>query len=117
MADGTLIEKRAGAHGVPHDTTDATTKNILRRLRNIEGQARGLQRMVEEDQYCVDILTQISAKVTYYLAPNLQYFNLKDFWDVPHIAGSWIFSSFIYGIVYSAFCLALSLWLLKYKEF
>ena len=32
-----------------------------RRLRRIEGQARGLQRMVEEEQYCIDILTQISA--------------------------------------------------------
>src|SRR5438105_12713892 len=34
---------------------------VLKRLRRIEGQARGLQRMVEEDQYCIDILTQISA--------------------------------------------------------
>jgi DNA-binding FrmR family transcriptional regulator len=33
----------------------------LRRLRRIEGQARGLQRMVEEEQYCIDILTQVSA--------------------------------------------------------
>ncbi len=33
----------------------------LRRLRRIEGQVRGLQRMVEEDKYCIDILTQISA--------------------------------------------------------
>lgn len=33
----------------------------LRRLRRIEGQVRGLQRMVEEEQYCIDILTQISA--------------------------------------------------------
>ncbi len=33
----------------------------LRRLRRIEGQVRGLQRMVDEDQYCIDILTQISA--------------------------------------------------------
>jgi DNA-binding FrmR family transcriptional regulator len=33
----------------------------LRRLRRIEGQVRGLQRMVEEDTYCVDVLTQISA--------------------------------------------------------
>ena len=35
--------------------------DYLRRLRRIEGQVRGLQRMVEEDQYCIDILTQISA--------------------------------------------------------
>jgi CsoR family transcriptional regulator, copper-sensing transcriptional repressor len=33
----------------------------LKRLRRIEGQIRGLQRMVEEDKYCIDILTQISA--------------------------------------------------------
>jgi DNA-binding FrmR family transcriptional regulator len=33
----------------------------LRRLRRIEGQARGLQKMVEEEKYCIDILTQVSA--------------------------------------------------------
>jgi DNA-binding FrmR family transcriptional regulator len=33
----------------------------LRRLRKIEGQVRGLQRMVENDEYCIDVLTQISA--------------------------------------------------------
>jgi CsoR family transcriptional regulator, copper-sensing transcriptional repressor len=33
----------------------------LNRLRRIEGQARGLQRMVEEEKYCIDILTQVSA--------------------------------------------------------
>jgi DNA-binding FrmR family transcriptional regulator len=33
----------------------------LRRLRRIEGQVRGLARMVEEDRYCIDIVTQISA--------------------------------------------------------
>jgi len=33
----------------------------LKRLRRIEGQVRGLQRMVDEDKYCIDILTQISA--------------------------------------------------------
>ena len=33
----------------------------LRRLRRIEGQARGLQRMVEEEKRCIDILTQVSA--------------------------------------------------------
>jgi len=35
--------------------------NILKRLRRIEGQVRGLQRMVSEGQYCVDVLTQISS--------------------------------------------------------
>jgi DNA-binding FrmR family transcriptional regulator len=33
----------------------------LNRLRRVEGQVRGLQRMVEEDKYCIDILTQVSA--------------------------------------------------------
>jgi CsoR family transcriptional regulator, copper-sensing transcriptional repressor len=33
----------------------------IRRLRRIEGQVRGLQRMVEDDKYCIDILTQVSA--------------------------------------------------------
>jgi CsoR family transcriptional regulator, copper-sensing transcriptional repressor len=33
----------------------------LRRLRRVEGQVRGLQRMVEEDVYCIDVLTQVSA--------------------------------------------------------
>jgi len=33
----------------------------VKRLRRIEGQVRGLQRMVEEEQYCIDVLTQISA--------------------------------------------------------
>ena len=43
-------------HGYMHRKDD-----YLNRLRRIEGQARGLQRMVEEEKYCIDILTQISA--------------------------------------------------------
>ena len=35
--------------------------DMLARLRRIEGQVRGLQRMVENDDYCIDILTQITA--------------------------------------------------------
>ena len=35
--------------------------DYLKRLRRIEGQVRGLQRMIEEDKYCIDILTQVSA--------------------------------------------------------
>ena len=35
--------------------------SVGRRLRRIEGQVRGLQRMVDEDAYCIDVLTQISA--------------------------------------------------------
>lgn len=40
--------------------TDIKTRNITR-LRRIEGQVRGLQKMVEDDRYCADILTQISS--------------------------------------------------------
>ena len=36
-------------------------EDYLKRLRRIEGQIRGLQRMVEEDTYCIDVLTQVSA--------------------------------------------------------
>jgi len=35
--------------------------DYLKRLRRIEGQVRGLQKMIEDDKYCIDILTQISA--------------------------------------------------------
>ena len=46
------------AHSYIHNNTK---DDYLKRLRRIEGQARGLQRMVEEEQYCIDILTQVSA--------------------------------------------------------
>ncbi|PUA81275.1 metal-sensitive transcriptional regulator [Nocardioides currus] len=42
---------------VAHGTKDAH----LKRLRRIEGQVRGIARMVDEEQYCIDILTQVSA--------------------------------------------------------
>ena len=44
------------AHGYIQDKD-----NYLNRLRRIEGQIRGLQRMVDEEVYCIDILTQVSA--------------------------------------------------------
>ena len=37
------------------------SKQVLARLRRIEGQVRGIQRMVDSDAYCIDVLTQISA--------------------------------------------------------
>ncbi len=46
----------ANPHGYLHRKDD-----VLARLKRIEGQARGLQRMVDEEQYCIDILTQVSA--------------------------------------------------------
>jgi DNA-binding FrmR family transcriptional regulator len=44
---------------VPH--TDAQTAALSKRLNRIEGQIRGIGRMIEDDRYCVDILTQVSA--------------------------------------------------------
>ncbi len=35
--------------------------DLLARLRRVEGQVRGLQRMIEEDKYCIDILTQVNS--------------------------------------------------------
>lgn len=43
-------------YGYTHDKA-----SYLMRLRRIEGQVRGLQRMIDEDKYCIDILTQVSA--------------------------------------------------------
>jgi DNA-binding FrmR family transcriptional regulator len=53
----TTHEAQPGAHPGYIDNKDAQ----LKRLRRIEGQVRGLQRMVESDTYCIDILTQVSA--------------------------------------------------------
>jgi DNA-binding FrmR family transcriptional regulator len=39
----------------------ATKDQLSKRLRRIEGQVRGIERMVDEDRYCIDVLTQISA--------------------------------------------------------
>ena len=42
--------------------TGATRNNdVLNRLNRIEGQVRGISRMIEQDKYCIDILTQVSA--------------------------------------------------------
>jgi DNA-binding FrmR family transcriptional regulator len=39
----------------------ADKDQLIKRLRRLEGQVRGVERMVEEDRYCIDVLTQISA--------------------------------------------------------
>jgi DNA-binding FrmR family transcriptional regulator len=39
----------------------ATKDQLQKRLRRIEGQVRGIQKMVDEDRYCIDVITQISA--------------------------------------------------------
>lgn len=48
------------AHLPPHGYT-GNKDAYLRRLKRIEGQVRGIARMVDEDKYCIDILTQVSA--------------------------------------------------------
>ena len=53
-------EHQAHAAGVQYGYAHHKDEH-LRRLKRIEGQARGLQRMVSEDVYCIDILTQVSA--------------------------------------------------------
>ncbi len=45
------------------DSYRADKERILARLRRMEGQVRGIIRMVEEDRYCVDILTQLSSVI------------------------------------------------------
>ena len=39
----------------------STKDQLLKRLRRVEGQVRGVEKMVEDDRYCIDVLTQISA--------------------------------------------------------
>ncbi|MEU2598669.1 metal-sensitive transcriptional regulator [Streptomyces hirsutus] len=55
-APGIVTDHDRGIHGYHHEKQEH-----LKRLRRIEGQIRGLQRMVDEDVYCIDILTQVSA--------------------------------------------------------
>ena len=48
-------------HHPGHAVVQPNKSALLKRLNRIEGQARGVAKMVEEDRYCVDVLTQISA--------------------------------------------------------
>src|SRR3954447_18844522 len=56
---GLLVTYTLGGYIDPMQT-DAKT-SVLKRLQRIEGQVRGLSRMVEEDRYCIDVVTQLSA--------------------------------------------------------
>ncbi len=49
-----------GAAGMPPGYTDAKA-DYLKRMNRIEGQVRGIARMIDEDVYCIDILTQVAA--------------------------------------------------------
>lgn len=52
--------KRAEARGA-HAVHRTDKPKLLRRLNRVEGQVRGIARMIEEDRYCVDVLTQVAA--------------------------------------------------------
>lgn len=61
-ACGCGVDHEKTARGRKAVAVDASIKEgNLKRLRRIEGQVRGLQRMVEEDRYCADIITQLSS--------------------------------------------------------
>ena len=59
IADTSITEPPAADHR--GHSYDADKAKILARLSRIEGQVRGISRMIEEDKYCIDILTQVSA--------------------------------------------------------
>lgn len=61
-ADGSVPAPVPGDHGTHGDPGYHGDKSAyLRRLKLIEGQVRGIHRMVDEDVYCIDIMTQVSA--------------------------------------------------------
>lgn len=55
-----MTEETCGCHKTK-ERTDKEYKDLLNRLSRIEGQVRGIKRMVEEDAYCTDILVQVAA--------------------------------------------------------
>lgn len=57
--EGTHMDTTEGRHAAAVDP--AIKQSVQNRLRRIEGQVRGLQRMVEDERYCADILTQVSS--------------------------------------------------------
>lgn len=56
-------------------------------------------------------------KIIYYIVPNLQFFNYRDQWELQTFSGKFIGISTIYAMVYISFCLGLSTFLFKRKEF
>ena len=55
-----MSETHDGHHSGPHSYA-SDKEAYLKRMRRIEGQVRGIARMIDEDVYCIDILTQVSA--------------------------------------------------------
>ncbi len=63
--DATERSRAASTEGAVHGYIKAKDKELLqKRLRRIEGQVRGVQRMVDEEAYCIDVLTQIASVVS-----------------------------------------------------
>lgn len=56
-----VAELAQGTDSAPEHGYTGNKEAYLRRLKRIEGQVRGIARMVDEDKYCIDILTQVSA--------------------------------------------------------
>jgi DNA-binding FrmR family transcriptional regulator len=56
-----MTEPTSAAPGSPTRGYTASKDQLQKRLARVEGQVRGISRMVEEDRYCVDVLTQINA--------------------------------------------------------
>lgn len=64
QSTGNTAETKTCPHCGIHDTKERSSeerKNLLNRLKRIEGQVRGLEKMVEEDAYCPNVLVQASA--------------------------------------------------------
>ena len=62
--DATQRSQAASSEGAAHGYIKAKDKELLQnRLKRIEGQVRGVQRMVDEEAYCIDVLTQIASVV------------------------------------------------------
>src|SRR3569623_1451025 len=56
-----MISAMARSTTTPQRGYTATKEQLLTRLKRIEGQVRGIEGMVEDDRYCIDVITQISA--------------------------------------------------------
>lgn len=56
-----MSESRTGREAAAVAGYSSTKDNQLKRLHRVEGQIRGIAKMVEEDKYCIDVLTQVSA--------------------------------------------------------
>ena len=61
MTGGITMAGKKCPHCRTKERSEEEIKDLITRLNRIEGQIRGIRKMVEEDAYCVDVLTQVSA--------------------------------------------------------